>query len=235
MKRLRMRARFVFRLLVVLGLLRVGVGAGTQPAQSPPAQTSPAKITVEESKPLPPPRGGLGTTAYAPTEGEKAATKDFKPKETQRGDPETATLLGLVNKRIMWFGMVREIKEDEKAGQTNLLIEMKYFDGLVDTHQQIVSCNGAGDFRVGLPGTGYGLKRLSLAVVQGTIEKEEEKMPVVTPVYMRTWDWGLFAFMNYGEDHGNKKWRDLIKVPLESTYASRPTQRYYEQILGLRE
>src|SRR6186713_623022 len=95
-------------------------------------------MRVEHSKPLP--RGGnLGTQRYAPTAAEKAVINDWKPAELASGGAKVEKLTGNVDQRVAWFGIVREVKEDKEANKTQLVVEMKYFDGLTDMHLQIVS------------------------------------------------------------------------------------------------
>jgi len=191
-------------------------------------------VRVEHSKPAPRDRG-LGTQAYAPTEAEKAAIKDWKPAELNSGSDKVEKLVGNIDKRVAWFGIVREVKEDKGADATELLVEMKYFDGLTDLHQQIVSISGAGDFTVKIPGTGHKLKPLSLVRVYGKVATEREGLPEVSADFVRSWDWKLFAFMPYGKDRSNPKWVKLRKVEDElDVYDSNPTNAYYEKLLGKR-
>ena len=191
-------------------------------------------MRVEHSKPLP--RGqGLGTWGYAPTDAEKAATKDWKPGELGSGSDKAEKLTGNVGKRVVWFGIVREIKEDKDADTTWLVAEMKYFDGLTDMHLQIVSISGAGDFVVKIPGIGHKLKPLSLIRVYGKVSAETEGVPEVSADFIRAWDWKLFAFMPYGTDHSNPKWVKLRKIDDDlDVYDSNPTDAYYEKLLGKR-
>ena len=191
------------------------------------------KVYVEPSKPTS--RGDmLSTQAYTPTKLEKGATKDWTEKELESGSPEVQTLKGKNDRRIAWFGIVRDIKEDKQKKQTRVLVEMKYFDGMTDLHLQIVSLSGAGDFRVLIPGVGHKLKNLSLVRIYGKVTGEAEGVPLVSADYVRSWDWGLFAFMPYGRDNSNPKWANLRKVRVDDmrVYSSRPNRQYYEDRLG---
>jgi hypothetical protein len=193
-----------------------------------------AAVRVEHSKRLP--RGrGLGTQTYAPTDAEKAATKGWKADELDPGGA-LEKLTGNIDKRIAWFGIILEIKEDKESDTTRLVVEMKYFDGLTDLHLQIVSINGAGDFAVVIPGTGHKLKSLSLVRVYGKVAAEPEGgIPEVSADFVRSWDWKLFAFMPYGKDHSNPKWVKLRRIENElDVYDSNPTNAYYEKLLGKR-
>ena len=109
---------------------------------------------VESSKPLAP-SPVLGTIGYAPTSSEKEASKGWTNEEMKSGSPDIDTLRGAVGRRVCWFGIVREIKEDKAKDETTLVLEMKYFDGLTDIHLHVVSIFGAGDFRAVLRGTGH--------------------------------------------------------------------------------
>jgi hypothetical protein len=189
---------------------------------------------VERSKPLPKPDKGLGTRFFQPSEMEKEFTRDWKKEELQSGSQKTESLRGKPGRRIAWFGIVREVKEDKPGDVTRLLVEMKYFDGLTDLHQQIVSINGAGDFRVVVPGIGHKIKRLELVRACGAVASEKDKIPEVKAEYVRCWDWGQFAFMPYGQDKSNPEWVKLRKRETIAVYESRPEEQYYEELLGKR-
>lgn len=208
---------------VLVGLLVGRVVAVDEPA-----------MRVEHSKPLP--RGGnLGTQRYAPTAGEKAVINDWKPPELASGSAKIEKLTGNVDQRVAWFGIVREVKENMEASKTQLVVEMKYFDGLTDMHLQIVSINGAGDFEVTIPGVGHKVKPLSLVRVYGKVAAERDGVPEVSAEFVRAWDWRQFAFMPYGKDRSNPKWVKLRKVEDElDVYTSNPTDVYYEKLLGKR-
>ena len=90
---------------------------------------------------------------------------------------------------------------------------------------------GAGDFRAVLRGTGHKIQRLSLARIYGEVAKDGDS-PEVAADYVRLWDWGLFTFMNYGNDQSNPKWVALRKVEPKDAYSHVPNQAYYEQRLG---
>jgi hypothetical protein len=213
----------LFVSLAVVPLILVTASAGR-----------PATVRVEHSKSLPPPGNSLGSKFYTPTKIEQQQTKAWKPAERNSGSAASAKLAGASGRRVSCCGIVREVKEDKQKSETSLLVEMKYFDGLMDTHQMIVSIKGGGDFRVTIPGTGHKIKRLSLVRVYGKVTAAAGKPPTVTADYVRCWDWGQFAFMAYGTDKSNPKWVKLRKVSADEIYSSRPTNRYYEQRLGKR-
>ena len=200
-----------------------------------PGRAEQHKGYVEHSKPLP--RGDvLGTQAYAPTKLEKEATKDWTKEELGSGSPEVKTLKGNKDHRIVWFGIVRDIKEDKQKKQTRLLVEMKYFDGMTDLHLQVVSLAGAGEFLAVIPGVGHKLKNLSLVRVYGKVTGETKGVPLVSAAYVRSWDRGLFAFMPFGDDKSNPQWVKLRKVKAGDmdVYSSNPDRQYYEDRLGKR-
>jgi hypothetical protein len=191
--------------------------------------------TVEHSKPLPRNGPGLGTTRYVMTPLEKLATKAWTKQELDSGSPNVHSLHGPIGRRIAWFGIVREVVEDKPKDETRLLVEMTYFDGLTDLHQQIVSLFGAGDFRVLVPGTGHRIEKLSLVRVYGKVVDERGGVPNVAAQFVRVWRWKLFAFMNYGEDRSNPQWVKLRKIGSgPEIYSSEPDELYYEERLGSR-
>jgi hypothetical protein len=134
---------------------------------------------------------------------------------------------------VGWFGIVRE--SSEKSGVTTLSLEHKFFDGAIDLHQQIVSIHGAGDFTATLKAAKPAIPKLALVRVYGKVAKDKEGAVSIAADYVRVWDWGLFAFMDYGKDQSNPKWIELRKVPKEKAYSSRPSPSYYEELLGKRE
>jgi len=89
---------------------------------------------------------------------------------------------------------------------------------------QVVSLYGAGDFVVAIPGEHAQLALLSLIRVYGLVRAD----------YARTWDWGLFTFMDYGLDRSNPVWVHMRTVLPSDIYSFRPDQAYYEARLGHR-
>lgn len=191
-------------------------------------------VQVEYAQPLPRPQGGLGSTWYIPTAAEKEATKNWNEGELASGSMNVGSLAGPLARRVAWFGIIRDLTEDDQTHETRLLVEMQYFDGLTDIHQQIVSIYGAGDFRAVVPGTGHKFKKLGLVRICGKVVGEKEGLPVVASAYLRYWEWGLFAFMAYGEDKNKPAWTRLRKVDPDDAYSSDPDPAYYEQRLGKR-
>lgn len=240
--------RAVFTLLFVAApVLRAG-----QPAP-----------VIEFSKPLPPARV-MGTAFYAQLEKEKTYAAKITekhvdthihtamPKAENMSDEEWAKiqkeeaaaraklipvkdyeLVKQSGEYVGWFGIVREIKTDANK-KTALLLEHRFFDGLVDLDLHIVSTYGAGDFTALFP-TKPDIKPLSLVCIYGKVSKSTDGAPVVTPEYVRVWDWGLFTFMEYGLDKGNKKWNATRKIAPKDAYENRPMPKYYESVLGKRE
>jgi len=153
--------------------------------------------------------------------------KDVVPQDKYQLIDEAGAYVG-------WFGILREKTRDAKTGVTTLVLEHKYFDGATDLHLQIVSLYGGGDFTATLKQKDVDIPLLSLVRVCGKAAKDEKGAPKVTPEYVRTWDWGLFSFMDYGKDRTNAKWTALRKADLGMVYSSRPTPEYYEERLGKR-
>lgn len=146
---------------------------------------------------------------------------------------DTYQLADQAGQYVGWFGILREASWDDKAKVTTLLLEHKYFDGLTDLHQQIVSLYGAGDFTATVAKRETGIPLLSLVRVYGKVVKDGS--PRLAAECVRFWDWGVFAFMDYGKDRTNPKWQKLRSVPGSDAYSSRPTAAYYEERLGKRE
>jgi hypothetical protein len=160
----------------------------------------------------------------------------LKEKEKANTIPEDKYQLAeQTGQYVGWFGIVRESSTDEKTGVTSLVVEHKFFDGLVDLHQQVVSLFGAGDFTVTVRKPKTGIPPLALVRVYGKVVKDKDGAPALAADYVRVWNWGLFAFMNYGKDKTNPKWADLRKVAGDKAYSSNPTPAYYEERLGKRE
>jgi hypothetical protein len=138
------------------------------------------------------------------------------------------SLLGKRGKLVSWFGIVRELPA--KAGDS-FLIEHKHFDGLNDSHMQLASLYGVGDFRVAAIDTAGALKRLSLVRVIGTVTDEKDGLPTIKADYIRVWRLGDFAFMDYGADATNERWKKL-RQKVDLIYSSEPDATYYEKLLG---
>ncbi|MEX2187623.1 MAG: hypothetical protein WD875_12545, partial [Pirellulales bacterium] len=179
---------------------------------------------------------GFTSNGYEPTKAEAKAEKPgvIENEHAEFNATTADVLTGKAGKRIAWCGIIREINVDKKANETRLLVEMKYFDHIVDAHIQLVSIYSAGDFTVTLPGVGYKLKPLSLVRVIGVVTKDEKDVPHVKAEYLRNWDWGHFSFMDYGKDAGNPKWAELRKVSGDDVYSPNPDDQFYEERLGKR-
>ena len=110
----------------------------------------------------------------------------------------------------------------------SLLLENKYFNGRTDEHLQTVSIRGGGDFRVEIPFLSEQFVPLTLVRVYGRVSRNENGLPVVTPRYIRAWNWGQFNFDDYGEDRSNPLWSkgsELLRP--EPVYQSEVTADYY--------
>ena len=216
--------------LTAAALFLLGVEAASLPAQE---EENLASI-VEFSQPLPPPPPNtLSTIGYQPTTKEMPFREKLPEDERKTGNfHEGYDISGKVGKEVSWFGILHRIEIDRTEDRRLLLVEMRYFDGLTDSHLQVVSCYGGGDFLASVPDLSPEIEPLSLLRVYGRVTAEEDGLPVVAAEYIRVWDWGLFTFMDYGPDHGNPKWRELRKT---TRYSSRPSPGYYESHLGKRE
>lgn len=222
--------------LAAIFISAVPILLGWHPAHGADAPVS-KPIVVEFVTDKPVPENGLGTKSYEPSSKEQAYFKKLGKDEVATGG-----LLGEydITKKdkvfVGWFGIVREIKEDKQKGETELLLEHKYFDGLTDVHILALSFNGSGDFKAILPGVGYKLQSLALVKVYGTVSRAGGKsLPVVKAEFVRHWDWGTYTFlMASGTQRGSDRWRKLNTIDLEDIYDPYPNNEYYEKRLGKR-
>jgi hypothetical protein len=230
-------------LLTAVLLLFPGSDARTTgPAQEPSDSTERQLIEVEKQKTLPhEPLEILGTGFYKPSKIEEPYAKGFPPIDLVTGSTP-AEIVGRVGQQVAWFGIVREdtwVKAggDRKEGHHELLVEHKYFDGLTDAHQQIVSFAGGGDFKAILPFPEKKLpfKTLTLVRCYGEVSSEDAGIPTVDVKFVRVWPWNNFAFMTLDNekipDRTNKRWRKGIDIP-EQAYSATPDTSYYEKLLG---
>ncbi len=149
---------------------------------------------------------------------------------------EDYELVKQVDEYVGWFGIVRGNVFDESRGETRLRVEHKYFDGLTDLRLHIVSIYGAGDFDAVIPGklSAAEIPLLSLVCVYGVVSRSEGGRVELKPDYVRVWDWGLFAFMDYGTDKSRSEWVKLRSVSGPLVYSSAVDRTYYEERLGKR-
>jgi len=197
----------------------------------------PKPIPVEFIKDKPERQSGLGTKSYAPSTKEQPFFKKLAKEEVATGGLIGEYDIAEKDKAYVgWFGIIREIRENKEKGETELVLEHKYFDGLTDLHILAISFNGSGDFKATLPGVGYKLKSLALVKVYGTVSGSGRKaLPVVKAEFVRHWDWGTYTFlMASGKQMGSEKWRKLNSVKLDDIYDPYPDDEYYEKRLGKR-
>ena len=183
------------------------------------------------------PGRGLGTVDYRPSDQERPYFDKLDVTEmTTGGLSGEYRLSGREGLYVGWFGIVRKTSEDEGAGQTSLVVEHKYFDGLTDSHIQALSFNGAGDFVATLHGTDHRIPALSLVKVYGKVSEEQDAgRPEINAVFVRTWHWGTFTFLApHGIQHGSEGWRTLNQVDLDKIYEPYPNDTYYVERLGKR-
>ena len=191
-------------------------------------------VVVDHVTEKPARRAGLGTSDYSVSPAEKPFFDKLAPAETTTGgmmrDYDPATKDGVY---VGWFGVVRKITEAK--GQTTLLVEHKYFDGLTDTHILALSFNGGGDFTVQIPGVGHKVERLTLVKVYGVAKIPKGGSPEIKAEFVRNWHWGTFTFlMATGTQRGSEQWRKLNTINLDRIYDPYPDDSYYEQRLGKR-
>ena len=204
-------------------------------------------IEVEKQKTLPHKKPKfLGTSGYAPSKVEKPHLEALEPADRVTGDLFTEfNIKGRVGQQVSWFGIVRKDRfvHAGKAPEDRyheLTVEHKFFDGLTDTHQQIVSFGGCGDFKAILPFAEKKLpfKTLTLVRFYGEVTSEKNDIPTLKVKFARVWPWNNFAFMDLiskkNPDRTNKAWRKGLDIP-EKIYASAPDSRYYERLLGKRK
>lgn len=181
--------------------------------------------------------GRLSTVGYEASAAEAPFLAKLGEDEVVTGNMfQEYAIAGKAGKYVGWFGIVRKIDEKAAKGTTTLAVEMKYFDGLTDSHIMALSFHGAGDFVAELKGTGLGITSLSLVKVYGTVASEVEGVPRVQAEFVRNWEWGAFAFlMAYGTQTGNGGWLKLCQVPEDDIYEPEPDEEYYVMRLGPRE
>jgi HEAT repeat protein len=215
--------------LVLAALAAVRDSIAAEPADRTPVEAVTQKPRYSKA--------GLGTVAYKPSEAEQRFfDKLDKAERTTGGLAGDYELAGHAGADVGWFGIIREIKEDEAARETTLLVEHKYFDGLTDAHLQALSFNGGGDFRVVLHGVELGVPPLTLVKVYGKVRKAAAgDLPIVDAGFVRNWHWGTFTFLAaHGKQVGSEKWRKLNQTQLDDIYEPYPDDVYYEQRLGKR-
>jgi hypothetical protein len=205
---------------------------------APPVAEPPRPFVFENSEPWPRPNpGSLATTSYPPSEKEAPfLERVFGGKTGPFNMAGSMSMPRDVGKDVAWFGVVRGIRTDAERGETRLLLENKYFDGLTDTHILCVSFAGGGDFVAVLPGTDHPVKPLALVRVYGRVASVKDDVPRVQAQYVRHFDQGTYTFMFVnGTPAGNQEWRKLCRVPDDRIYSPFPKPSYYDAVLGRRE
>jgi hypothetical protein len=205
------------------------------PPSSPPAPTTRPACVFEQSEPWPRPSGGgLGTKSYPPTEAEKPFFEKLFG-DAPMGMAASESMPREVGKSVSWFGIVRGIRVDAARGETRLLLENKYFDGMTDTHILCVSFVGGGDFVAVLAGAEHPVKPLALVRVYGKVVAVKDDVPRVDAEYVRHFDQGTYCFMFVeGTPAGNQTWRELCQVEDDDIYSPFPNEAYYAARLGPR-
>jgi hypothetical protein len=213
-------------------LVLVGFDAGAASGQKTVIEFEKAPARVVRPK-------ALGTGRYRPRKAEKPFLDRLEPKERTTGtffqayDPK-----GRKGKFVSWFGIVRKI-ESTKNG-TQLLLEHQYFDGMTDSHLQVVSLYGCGDFTARLKpekaADSERIRHLELVRLYGKVTDEKDGVPVLAVEYARVFPWKTFTFMDYGKDQRRDVWKKLTRVTdRHQIYSATPADEYYVERLGPRE
>jgi hypothetical protein len=195
------------------------------------AQTPIEIQPVKELKPT----GTLGTCSYKPTAMEAPYSARLSDAEKTNGGMLTKySIHGKTGTAVAWFGIVRGITQSaESGGETTLLIEHQYFDGMTDCHIMLVQWTGGGDFTAKLKVDPATIPALSLVRIYGTVTGEKLSVPEVRVDYIRVWPWRSFNFMDLtGNDHTNPRWRKVSKVSGMNVYSPYPNDNYYFNLLG---
>lgn len=203
-----------------------------------PKPTDSTLVERETKRPKRAERGqGLGTAGYSPSTKERPYFERLIAQERTTGTlTDNYNIATKDGRYVGWFGIVRDISEDEPTRRTTLTIEHKYFDGLTDSHIQAVSYNGSGDFRAVLRGVGHQIEPYTLVKVYGLASVGLAKdIPQIETLFVRNWHWGTFTFLAaYGTQRGSEKWRKLNQVELDDIYDLYPGYDYYTKRLGKR-
>ncbi len=96
---------------------------------------------------------------------------------------------------------------------------------------QLSSIFGAGDFRLTATDAKNQISRHCLIRVIGTVSAEKDGTPTLKADYVRVWRMGDYAFMDYGADASNARWKKL-REGVTFYYSSEPDAKYYEKLLG---
>jgi hypothetical protein len=178
----------------------------------------------------------LGTCGYKPIEKENAFFEKLSPSERATGSMlEPYSIQGKQGKFVTWYGIVRCISRAQ-AGENKftLLLEHKYFDGLIDCHIMMVSQSGSGDFQAKMEGDPESIPALSLVRIYGTVVDEKEKLPQIVVDYIRVWPWLTFTLTDLGAgDQSNPRWAKFCQ-PCKGgrIYNPYPDEKYYLRMLG---
>jgi hypothetical protein len=216
---------------VVMRLRILAIAFCVVSALSGAAQTPIEIQPVKELKPT----GSLGTCSYKPTDMEAPFLARVSDAEKTNGGMLTKySIHGKTGTYVAWFGIVRGITPPAvNGGETTLLIEHKYFDGMTDCHIMLVQWTGGGDFTAKLKVDPAAIPALSLVRVYGKVTGEKLSVPEVQVDYIRVWPWRTFNFMDLtGNDHTNPRWKNASKVSGMDVYAPYPNDDYYFTLLG---
>jgi hypothetical protein len=203
---------------------------------------SAAKLTAQTPFDIQPikelkPTGTLGTCDYQPTAAEAPFLKNT-PEGERINDPlfhGKYSLRGKSGVSIAWFGVVRGVKTSaDPGGETTLLVQHHFFDGMTDCHIMLVGIGGMGDFTARLKLDPAQIPGLSLVRIYGKVKSEKGGVPEVEVDYIRVWPWLTFTFTDLsGGDQSNPRWQQYSHLrPGGRVYAPYPNRNYYLNVLG---
>lgn len=214
-------------------LLRLAVALCVVSAIGAAAQTP---IDIQPVKDLKP-TGTLATCSYSPTQTEAPFMAHLSDKEKTNDNAfgSEYTIHGKTDSYVAWFGIVRGITPPAQPdGETTLLVQHHFFDGLTDCHIMLVAKSGDGDFVARLKVDPAKIPALALVRIYGKVAGEKAHVPEVAVDYIRVWPWFTFTFTDLaGEDHSNPRWQKYSSVkPSDRIYVPYPNENYYLNVLG---
>jgi hypothetical protein len=203
------------------------VSAGSEQERPFQKKITERPIDLWAGNAMPPPVGA--------NEDPQKAAEQKKLQDEELAKAKAYSLAKQAGEYVGWFAIVRDSTWNEGAQRMELLLQHCYSDGLSNPDIQVVSINGAGDFRAMVREKAGNIPLLSLVHVYGKVSAGKDGVPEVAADYVRVWDWGLFTFMDYGIDKTNAKWRALRHIDSHEIYDPHPSSQFYEQVLGKRE
>lgn len=173
------------------------------------------------------------TGPYTPTDREKPyydvlRKEDRVTLESNEAGHLHFQLGGHSERYVGWFGIVRDIQTTLGKRGGTLLVENKYYDDKRHNKLLTVSIHGAGNFKARLTNLEEEIKPLSLVRVYGVVSEDEAKVPVIDASFVRAWQLGEYNFADYGEEHGDLRWRDGVRISSGAkVYQEKLSAEYY--------